>query len=351
MKPTPSILIRLFALPAMFLCFAAPALADVGLDDYRNRVREAKNAVGTLWNVGEDEDKEAYQERVNATIDQLQTVLPAHEAVIYEGRRIEIDNEWVRTGLASLTEVEVDSDDFSERLTSLEDRISALDQRLNGAGKVSAVGHRDENKARMASILRRPEFNKNAQDGGAWERLKQRILKWLRSLFPNSAPIEEGTASAARRITQWFVYGVLLLAGLYAIWRLIKIARSRRSWWPERVAKKERVILGERLSPEKTAADLFAEAEGLAVSGDLRAAIRKAYIAFLVELADRKEIKLRQDRTNWDYLRAVREKRPLYEDMKALTNSFERHWYGLIPADQSDWTAFRDKYSDALRPL
>jgi hypothetical protein len=267
----------------------------------------------------------------------------------FEGRRVEVDNEWVRTGLASLTEVEVDSDEFDERLANLNDRINSLEERLNGAGNVSAVGQRDENKARMSSILRRPEFNKDTQDNSAWQRLKQRFLNWLKSLFPNRAPIEEGSVSTVRRISQWVVYGVLLLAGLYAILKLIGIARNRRSWWPKRVAKKERVILGERLSPEKTAADLFAEAEGLAHSGDLRAAIRKAYIAFLVELADRKEIKLSQYRTNWDYLRAVREKRPLYEDMKALTTSFERHWYGLIPADQSDWSAFRARYSEALK--
>jgi len=93
---------------------------------------------------------------------------------------------------------------------------------------------------------------------------------------------------------------------------------------------------------------LLAEAEALARRGELRAAIRKAYIALLVELGDRKVISLAQHKTNHDYLRAVRDNQSLYGNVKQLTDSFERHWYGLTVVTETDWDAFRSGYRKAL---
>ena len=87
----------------------------------------------------------------------------------------------------------------------------------------------------------------------------------------------------------------------------------------------------------------------LARRGELRAAIRKAYIALLVELGDRKILSLAQYKTNRDYLRAIRELQPLYQNVKQLTDSFERHWYGFAHATENDWMVFRSAYEQALR--
>jgi len=106
--------------------------------------------------------------------------------------------------------------------------------------------------------------------------------------------------------------------------------------------------MGETLDPDQTAVDLLTEAEGLARRGELRAAIRKAYIALLLELGDRKIISLAQHKTNRDYLRAVRDIEHLYGNVKQLTDSFELHWYGLAQATETDWLAFRSAYNRAL---
>ena len=86
----------------------------------------------------------------------------------------------------------------------------------------------------------------------------------------------------------------------------------------------------------------------LARSGDLRAAIRKGYIALLVELGDRNVISLAQYKTNRDYLRAVSNVPQLHSPLKRLTESFERHWYGFAEATQNDWQDFRARYREAL---
>jgi hypothetical protein len=81
----------------------------------------------------------------------------------------------------------------------------------------------------------------------------------------------------------------------------------------------------------------------------LRAAIRKAYIALLCELGDRKIISLAQYKTNRDYLHAVRDKGSLYTSMRKLTNMFELHWYGFRPAGETDWDEFRNGYRKIFR--
>jgi hypothetical protein len=110
-----------------------------------------------------------------------------------------------------------------------------------------------------------------------------------------------------------------------------------------------RIVLGERLEPDQTAADLLAQAESLARNGDLRGAIRKAYIALLCELGDRKIVSLAQHTTNRDYLNSVRERVHLYSSMRRLTSSFELHWYGFQPPAENDWNEFRSGYQQALK--
>ena len=68
----------------------------------------------------------------------------------------------------------------------------------------------------------------------------------------------------------------------------------------------------------------------------------------LVEM-DRKVISLAQHKTNRDYLGAVRDRPSLFLSMRGLTNSFEIHWYGFVPATPDDWANFRAGYLNAVR--
>jgi len=113
--------------------------------------------------------------------------------------------------------------------------------------------------------------------------------------------------------------------------------------------REARIVLGERLEPDQTAADLLAQAEDLARRGDLRGAIRKAYIAILCELGDRKIVSLAQHKTNRDYLNSVRERTQLYSPLRRLTTSFEIHWYGFQPPAENDWHEFLTGYKQILK--
>ena len=172
----------------------------------------------------------------------------------------------------------------------------------------------------------------------ALTRLFERLIKWIASWFPKPKPMSPGGVGILSQIAKWLV--IVLALGVLAYVLKMFLPRLLRNRGPKKKSKeKARIVLGERLEPDQSALDLLSEAEALARRGELRAAIRRAYIALLVELGDRKIISLAQYKTNRDYLRAVREIEPLYRNVKQLTDSFERHWYGLAQANETDWLA------------
>ena len=201
----------------------------------------------------------------------------------------------------------------------------------------------------MESILRRKEFDETPPEKSWLERMWEQVKRWWNGLFSGGGAALPGQASWLSVVVMVLVFG--LAAGLlgYAAWRFLPAFRRRRAERDKQEKRGARVILGERLAPGQTAADILAEAEALARKGELRAAIRKGYIALLCELGDRKVLSLAQHKTNHDYLRAVREQRPLLKEMQKLTASFENHWYGSAPATPDDWTTFRSGYQQTLK--
>jgi hypothetical protein len=229
------------------------------------------------------------------------------------------------------------------------ERLQALEARLEEIDKVvtSSAPDKNEMNERLAAILHRSEYARAVKEESALSRLTRRLVEWILSLFGKRRQVSPGSANIMSLLAQIFVVTIALAALAYALRMLVPRFLGRRKG--KKTSKpRARVVLGERLEPDQSAADLLAEAEALARAGDLRGAIRRGYIALLIELADRKILSLAQHKTNRDYLRAVREIKSLHRNMEALTNNFERHWYGVVPADESDWVAFRAGYKEAI---
>ena len=181
-----------------------------------------------------------------------------------------------------------------------------------------------------------------AATGSALESLLDRFLRWLNKLIPHPKPIQPGGSAWLSSLAQIVIVALCLGGIAILIWRFgPRLLSGRRK---KKTKREARVVLGERLEADQTAADLLAQAEILAREGNLRAAIRKAYIALLCELGDRKIISLAQHKTNRDYLNSVRDKASLYASMRKLTSSFELHWYGFVPANENDWNEFSGSF-------
>jgi hypothetical protein len=236
-------------------------------------------------------------------------------------------------------------------LTEVTERLGALEGALTELEKAqTGTQTKDEEKARLSSILRRDEYAKKSTEGSALTRLLQRFAKWLRSLIPNTPRLQPSRTGGASTFAQIFIVVLSAAIILYALWKFApRLFRGRGQGKKKKSKREARVVLGERLEADQTSVDLLAEAEALAREGNLRAAIRKGYIALLCELGDRKILGLAQHKTNRDYLRAVRGQQQLYQEMQHLTHSFENHWYGFVPASMDDWNMFRSRYQQALK--
>src|SRR5712692_7355288 len=336
------------AVVAIFILLTCVASASaVTLDDYRHQVSRARVSIQELQAASADAYPSQREQFIAATIALVRAELPAQETVLLGRQTVAVDNTWLDLALNDLEKVRGDNARRAELVARIDERLRALSERLDEMQNGKPGASKDDNKTRLAEILRRSEYNKQAEEGSALNRLLNRFLRWLGSLFPRTKPLQPGNAMALSRIAQVVVIGLSLAAICLLIWKFApQYLRNRRKKKPKREA---RIVLGERLEPDQTSADLLAQAEYLARSGDLRAAIRKAYIALLCELGDRKVISLAQHKTNRDYLGAVRDRPSLFRSMRGLTNSFEIHWYGFVPPVEDDWKGFRNGYQQALK--
>ena len=218
---------------------------------------------------------------------------------------------------------------------------------MEGEKGGAALTNKETANKKLSEILQRSEYARANKDASAFSRLLNEFLKWLRKLRPKTEAASNGPTHRFNKHHSNSRYPTGSCAARVCD-QVVSTAPFHRSGLKRKVKSGARVVLGERLEPDQSAVDLLAEAELLAKRGELRAAIRKAYIALLVELGERKLLTLAQHKTNRDYLSDVREIEPLHGKVKQLTESFERHWYGLVGATEADWLAFRTVYKESL---
>jgi hypothetical protein len=286
--------------------------------------------------------------REKAALERARTLLPPKERVA-AGGPIEVDNSWLHASLDEYAKLG-SNDKRAAELRSASQRLRALEARLGETEESeseSASRDRDAERGRLNAILRDPEFNKPPK-GNAMQRIMEDVREWLARRWPRFGG-GPGASPRLSALAQWFVITLCVLVVAYVARRLW-LGRSRG---PKslKLKRRPRVILGERLSADDTPADLLAAAEGLARAGDLRGAIRKAYVALLCGLGDGGLIRLAQHKTNRDYLEAVRRSAPerLYAEVLPLTRGFEQHWYGLRDASAADWDDYNARCRQALR--
>ena len=334
-----------YSLAAVFgalLLFVFPTtVAAIPLSDYQSNLKYAIATLEELSKAGDNFDSQS------GAVESVRSSLPKHQTVEFEGEVYNVDNSWLHKDLDDLAS----PDDRTERLTHIVSTLQALETRV--AERANPGGSPAENKewakTRLESVLARPEYATDTQGENALVRVIRDFFKWLEKFLPKPRVGTPGRIDWITRIAQIVVIGLAVAVLIYVL-RTLLVWYSGRSRKPKTAKKREaRIVLGERLEPDATAKDLLSEAEALARQGDLRTAIRKAYIALLVELGDRKLISLAHHKTNRDYLNSLRSVPQLHSRMRGLTDSFERHWYGFANATPNDWQDFRAGYLAALQ--
>jgi len=296
-----------------------------------------------------DEDAERFEGEV---FEEVREFSADKDPILFNGTEFTPKNGWFLERLNELTAGSKAPDErinvlyaIYERLGALEGKIIELQEAKEGAPS------KDENKRALSEILSREEFSKKPDAGD--ESLAARILKqleeWFRYLFPQREPasLPASRPDAFVYVIQLAVYAAAAAVVLFLLIRILPgfLKRRRRA----RKGKKEgRVVLGEKIGPDKTVEDLFAEAEALAGEGRLREGLRKAYIALLFGLGEKRIIGLAKHKTNRDYLNDMKKTRDLHSIVTGLTVQFERHWYGTVETGSEDWERFAEGYKEAI---
>jgi uncharacterized protein YlbG (UPF0298 family) len=343
----------IFAICFVFIIISPVIAFAKTLQQYRESVRYARDLTITmLYPDEEDATTKSSQLSESEILTKIRKSVPASEKIEWQGTSVETNNGWLKENLDEFEREPQASPKRRVILIAIGERLDALDQKLEELENPPAQNRaKDEDKQKLAEILRREEYQKpEKNEESLFQKAYRKIMEWLASFFPRP---DFPSASLNGFGSFSFVLQMLLYALVFGVigFLIYKFApfvseRFRRKIQKE---KTERVILGERISAEETAQNLFAEAERLAGQGNLRGAIRKGYIALLCELADRKVVGLSRHKTNRDYLRDVRGKGELYQNMNGLTSNFERHWYGFESAEEKDWEEFRNGYKEVIK--
>jgi hypothetical protein len=333
---------------AVILCVSSANATAIPLSEYHSTLMHVVADIESI--IGPEDGHDtliAYDTRLTEKVDAIRLRVPKNQQIESDKGNWTADNTWLHTAVDELQQAS--EEQRRDKLVAILERVRALDERVKDLESASSVQDgKDAAKQKLESILSRPEYASAARGPNALTRLIRDFIRWIQSWFPEPTPGQPGRSGIVSFIVQMMVVATALFLILY-VGRLLFIRFRRPRKAKVRKKREARIVLGERLKPEDTATDLLAEAEALARSGDLRAAIRKAYIALLVELGDRNVISLAQYKTNRDYLRAVTNRPQLHSPLKKLTDSFERHWYGFAQATPNDWQDFRAGYSEALQ--
>jgi hypothetical protein len=342
---------RIFTFLLFFLFLVSPfSIYAATLAEYRGKIQKAEAlTAGLLYLDEEDLTPAGRVTDEREKLAELRKTLPATEKVEWQGTSVEANNKWLQEKL-DFYEREKNSSTRSAILIEISERLTSIEQKLNELENPSASNRtKDEDKRKLGEILRREEYQKpEIQEKSYFRKLLEKILEWFgkKSPRPNISPSAGGFETASFYL-QILLYAVILGGIGFLIYRFAPYLVSRFNK-KEKREKKERVILGERIAANESADNIFSEAERLAREGNMRGAIRKGYIALLCELSDRKIIGLSHHKTNRDYLRDVRKRGELHENMNGLTSNFERHWYGSEEAEEKDWEEFRSGYKKAV---
>lgn len=336
---------------AAIALFAAKPASGASLAEYRDAVDSTRRLTIEI--------STSLRERIRSgtvvTLDagrvvRIRQTLPVIYHVESGQGPVEVSNQWLHTLLDQYV-VSEDPAKQANILAGIEERLSSISSKIAELERApQATVSKDEAKQKLADILKREEFRKPAEEEQSrFGRWLTEFLEWLEGLLPRPSG-QPANKTGLPGLAYWLQIVIIVVTVLligFAVFRFAPmlfpaLKRDRKDERPERV------VLGEKIAIDKSAEQLFAEAERMARGGDLRGAIRKGYIALLCELDDRKLIGLAPHKTNRDYLRDLRKRGEIYQSVNSLTDVFESRWYGPLPSDESAWASFRTRYKEAL---
>ena len=222
-----------------------------------------------------------------------------------------------------------------ERAMMLREADARLREMAQESGAATGPEKEFERERAVANAeLARPEF---LGDVGQtwWDRLKAWVFGWLQRLF--AGVVEVGTAAPWLGTLLEWVFFVSAAVGL-----LFLLLRNL-AWQRLRVALGGEALRGSAWESE---AEEWAQwAEEHAQAGEWREAVHCLYWAAIVLLEGRRTWRHNPTRTPREYVRLLKPGSAQQQGLRRLTQIFERVWYGLRDADESEYAEARALYA------
>ncbi|HKX30323.1 MAG TPA: DUF4129 domain-containing protein [Blastocatellia bacterium] len=326
------------------LLMVLPVAAAVPLTDYAERLSRARKIIDQLI------ESEATDGRWLSSLTAVKDLLPQREVVEFEGQEVRVDNAWLSEAVDDVFQnAAADLELRRALLGEISERLLSLEERVEAAGSQSSSGA-DDRRAQLDRILARPEYGAEVEQESIikkWlKQLAEALRRLLSKLRPASAPVGGvaigGAVEGIRILVLAVVLAALIFGSIYLGKRLWKQRKSVQPSGP-------REVLGETIGREVTAQDLLMHATELARQGDYRAAIRRVYLAVLIEMEHRGRLQLHRSKTNRDYLDDLRSMPEIFPPFSAMTWVFEKAWYGQTRATEEEFNGVLSQYQDSLK--
>lgn len=321
--------------------------------EYREEVAHLKEDFAALLSTGLVTDPEEIARFEGEVFEEIKEFAGDRDPIRFDGSEIVPDNKWILEKFNEYRGGRQSEEDRRAIFVHIFERLGAVEGKILELENAEATGAtKDENKRRLAEILRGEEYRNAPEDAG--QSIAAQIMKWLEEMLRRLFPTQDLPEPALDRtgpgtlgyVLQLVIYGAIVLIVGFLLFRFgpAMLRRARRGRGKD---EGERIVLGEKIEAGRSTDDLFSEAESLVLEGRLREALRKAYIALLFGLSEERRLKLEKHKTNRDYLNELRASE-LHPKMSELTLQYERHWYGDLDTGVEDWDRFAGGYAEIL---
>jgi hypothetical protein len=331
-------LIASLCLALIFLMVAAPARAQTAeqtatptpqplpLAQYR---AELQSAIDQL-DAAADDDTEIIQNLQQHFARITRIELPSGQQVVL-----------IPNILAHLSAVAGEGITLGDEARTYSPKAIAL-LRLHGALAQIDSAPNDNTAARLAilaKILARPEFNNPMT-------LLDRLWQWLKNLLtqllPQARPgANTGWLEFLFEAVPWIVSVIVL--GL-VLWLL--------SYWLQRLLRS--FVTDARLQEfadegdlPRSSAEARQQARTAAQSGLYRDAVRRLYLAAILQLAEHDLIPYERSLTNREVLTRIPTDSPIRTHLEPVVATFDQVWYGIREPDQATFDTY-ERQIDAL---
>lgn len=258
----------------------------------------------------------ATQLRDTEGVGALLVSTPVTCRIASDGIPIEVSFAWMR---AALVEANQHPDRLHSQVADIAARLALMEAQATG----STAANDTDLRPRLSEILARREF-KQVRQQSAWDIWRERIvravlyaLEWIFSRVHVSRRASEALT--------WGVIGLLFVVIVYLVVR--SIWRDRRP-----------VPIPDILEPvRRSTPDWLRLAREAAGRGAYREAVHHAYWAAVASLEASGAWRPDRARTPREYLRVLPRAHTGWQPLAALTQRFERAWYGDRPVSELEF--------------